>query len=151
MSAILEYGCILEEDSAGFSMANVNTSVNKSGDVSSDGEDDFESADEGEGKEKVDTISLDTDVSTSGIVRQNCHETVATENVEMTGNVSKGMRNIGLKEPNLDASKSTCRETNNLESTENILETSPAPPSPPVDVNIGSSYNAENVSKVDNQ
>ena len=118
-----------------FTMANVNTSVNKSGDVSSDGEDDFESADEGEGKEKVGTISLDRDVSTSGM----------TENVEMTRNLSKGMRNIALDEPNVDTSKSTCDETSNLESTENAAQSSP------VDVNIGSSYDAENVSKIDNR
>ena len=113
-------------------MSNVNTSVNKSEDASSDGEDDFESADEGEGKEKVGTTS-----SSDGVVnvQRNCDETAETENIRITGNLSKGMRNIDLNEPNLDTNKSI--QTSDLKSTENILA---AAPSLPVDADIASSY-----------
>lgn len=115
-------------------MSNVNTSVNKSEDASSDGEDDFESADEGEGKEKVGTTS-----SSDGVlnVQRDCDETAETENIEITGNLSKGMRNIDLNQPNLDTNKSI--QTSNLESTENISAAAAAP-SLPVDVDIASSY-----------
>ena len=120
-------GYILEN----FCMDNVNSSVNDLEDASSDGEEDFESADEGEGKEKVG--------NTNDSVVRNSDE---TGNVYMTGNLSEGMESIHFYET--DSDKSARRETSNLVITENILEPSPGPA---VDSNIGTSCDKDNISK----
>ncbi len=108
-------------------MDNINSCANDLGDGSSDGEEDFESADEGEGKEKV-SNACERNVSRTDSVPRNSDE---------TGDVSKNL------EPN--SNKSVCDETRNSDSTENISEPSPGPS---IDSDIGTNGDKDNISKV---
>ena len=94
-----------------FCMNNVKSSVSNVGDGSSDGEEDFESADEGESKEKV-SSSSDKDVSRSGSVPTNVDE-LSGDSMTITGNLKP------------ESEISVCDETSSLESAESISEPSP--------------------------
>jgi hypothetical protein len=108
-------------------MNNVDSSVSNLEDRSSDGEEDFESADEGEGKEKVSSSSNKGIDLRTGSVPRNIDELSGESVTESSKQESDIL--VGDK-------------ASHLESTESILE-----PLPPVTSDIGPSVDEDNIPK----
>lgn len=123
-------------------MDNVKAHDKDSADASSDGEEDFESADEGEGKEVSTTYKAGAVLSndTGGVRNQTIYEASDANTCDKKENVgnrksslSGGMTSSVTNETELPKSTG---ETNNVESSRNILE---PPTGSPRDTNTGTS------------